>query len=145
LNGRRLVCPYKSQTVHPIRETKLVSSHKLATNPTDNTNAPRSREQCKDKSRAVRLERIRFGGADVDVAAAAGDEGVDESRQARRPDPFGAGQQNYGPRRRSSISRSGIGSLRLRWGRGGGRARVLGRDRAPRGEHGLEVGDEGRG
>jgi hypothetical protein len=80
----------------------------------------------------------------VDVAAAAGNEGVDESRETRRLDPPGAGQQHDGPRRRS-IVRRGIGSLRrwgLRLGGCGGGADLLGRGRAARGEHGLEVGDE---
>ena len=75
----------------------------------------------------------------MDVAAAAGDEGVDERRETRRPDPPGAGQQHDGPRRRS-IGRRGIGSLRLA-GCGGG-ADLLGRGGAACGEHGLEVGDE---
>jgi len=75
----------------------------------------------------------------VDVAAAAGDEGVDERRETRRPDPPGAGQQNDGPRRRP-IGQRGIGSLRLA-GCGGG-SDLLGRGRAARGEHGLEVGNE---
>jgi hypothetical protein len=108
------------------------------------SNAPRSREKCNAKSRAVGLEHIRIGGAHVDVAAAVGDERVDERRQTRRTDPFGACEKDYGLRRSSTISRWGIGGLRLHIRRGG-RASVLGGDRAPRGEHGLEVGDEGRG
>jgi hypothetical protein len=78
----------------------------------------------------------------VDVAAGAGNEGVDERRETRGPDPPGTGQQHDGPRRRP-ISRGGI-----LWSRGfnlagcGGGA-DLGRGRAAGSKHGLEVGDEG--
>lgn len=74
----------------------------------------------------------------MDIAAAAGNEGVDERRETRGPDPPGTGQQHDGPRRRP-ISRGYIGSLRLRSRR---LSADLGPGRAACGEHGLEVGDE---
>jgi hypothetical protein len=76
----------------------------------------------------------------VDVAAAGGNEGVDERRETRRPDPPGTGQQHDGPRRRP-ISRGGIGRLRflslsLSLASCGGGADLC-RGRAAGGEHGL--------
>lgn len=81
----------------------------------------------------------------MDIAAAAGNEGVDERRETRRPDPPSTGQQHDGPRRRP-VSRGDIGSLRHRSLRlslaGCGGGADLDRGRAACGEHGLEVGDE---
>jgi hypothetical protein len=81
------------------------------------------------------LGDVRFGGAHVDVAAAALDEGVDERRETRRLDPSGAGQEHDG------LGGAVIGRGRGR-GRGLGRGGVLGRGRTTGGEHGLEVGYE---
>jgi hypothetical protein len=54
------------------------------------TNILRSWEQCKGKLRRLGfrgLQHVRFEGTNVDVAASAGNEGIDESRKTSRPDP----------------------------------------------------------
>lgn len=99
------------------------------------------REYRKEESRIG--GRIRFGRAYVDVASAAGDEGVDEGRETRRPDPAGAGQE-YGRLRGTFIGHgSSAGGLRRLRCRGLGAGLLRGRRRRPaRREDGLQVGHE---
>lgn len=87
------------------------------------------REYRKEESRIG--GRIRFGRAYVDVASAAGDEGVDEGRETRRPDPAGAGQE-YGRLRGTFIGHgSSAGGLRRLRCRGLGAGLLRGRRRRP--------------